>query len=223
MTGLILKLSYNLIGDSSLTGGICGSFFFINKNTIVTANHILNKNGFKPNEGFKKCQFWLIIQPKTIIEVKETDLIEHPDIDTTIIRLNKDYPVTVRKLSSKDLTIGSACFTEGFVGGKMPQLDVKWGLNGLIISSCTYENTVANENGTIKSKKIMTVNANDIKIKNVNGIETSYGGVIGMSGGPLIDEESDEIIGLMSIGLPQDEQVKTSLFAISIDEILKKI
>lgn len=223
MTGLILKLSFNFIGDPSVTGGICGSFFFIKKNTIVTANHIFNKKAFIPNAGYKKCQFWLIIQPKTIIEIKSSDLIEHSEIDTTIIRLNKDYPIKVRKLLSKELTIGSSCFNEGFVGGQMPNLEVSWGPTGLLISSCDYGNTVSNQNGTVKSKRSLTVDANDIKIKDIHGIETSYGGVIGMSGGPLIDKKSDEIIGLMSIGLPQDVQVKTSLFAISIEEILKRI
>lgn len=69
----------------------------------------------------------------------------------------------------------------------------------------------------------MTVSATDIKMTNVKGFETSYGGIIGMSGGPLINKQTDEIIGLMSIGLPADIQVKQSLFAVSIDEIKEKI
>jgi hypothetical protein len=69
----------------------------------------------------------------------------------------------------------------------------------------------------------MNINAADIKMSNVNGLETSYGGTQGMSGGPLINSQTDEIIGLMSIGLPANVQIKQSLFAVAIDEINKKL
>jgi hypothetical protein len=62
-----------------------------------------------------------------------------------------------------------------------------------------------------------------IKLKNICVIETSYGGVIGMSGGPLIDVQTNEIIGMMSIGLPVDLKEKKSIFAISIMEIIKRV
>ena len=87
MTGLILKLSYNHIGESPLTGGICGSFFFVKSNLTITANHVLNKKDFKPNSGFQFCQFWLIVQPDVIVEIKKDNLIEYPEIDTTFVSL----------------------------------------------------------------------------------------------------------------------------------------
>ena len=74
MTGLILKLSYNYVGDSNVVGGICGSFFFLQADKAITANHVLNRPNFKPNEGFALCQFWLIIQPNYIIELKAENL-----------------------------------------------------------------------------------------------------------------------------------------------------
>ena len=51
-TFAILKLSYNVTGGTPVTGGICGSAFLINGNTLITAHHVLNKNT-KPNNGFK--------------------------------------------------------------------------------------------------------------------------------------------------------------------------
>jgi len=44
MAFAILKLSYIKPGDSSLTGGICGTGFFIDPQTAVTAHHVLNEN-----------------------------------------------------------------------------------------------------------------------------------------------------------------------------------
>ncbi len=223
MTGIVLKLSYNNIGETPLTGGICGSFFFVRPDLTVTANHVLNKINFKPNEGFSKCQFWLIAQPDIVIELTADDLIEYPEIDTTLIKLRKEFSVGIRKVSSTDIEAGQQCINEGFVGGQMPVLNAGWGATGLLISSCSYNGTVANGDGYIKSKRVMTILAADIKMTDIKGFETSYSGIIGMSGGPLINKQTDEIIGLMSIGLPADVQVKQSLFAVSINEIKEKI
>ena len=62
MLAAIFKASYNSPGGSDLVGGVCGTAFFINEKTALTANHILNKEVFKPNDGFMYCKFWLILQ-----------------------------------------------------------------------------------------------------------------------------------------------------------------
>lgn len=223
MTGLILKLSYNYIGDHNIVGGICGSFFFLDPNKAITANHVLNRMQFKPNKGYKKCQFWLIIEPNYIKELKAESLIEYNEIDTTIIELKNPYPYKIRKLSLDHFSVGSKCQNEGFVAGEMPILKVGWGPDGLIISSCNYNGTNAVSCGVLKSYPSITISAKDIKLNDIKGFETSYGGIIGMSGGPLIASETDEIIGLMSIGLPPDLKEKKTLFAISLIEIMSRV
>ena len=223
MTGLILKLSYNLIGETPVEGGICGSFFLIRPNLAITANHVLNKKTFIPNQGFKYCQLWLIIEPNTIIELFADDFTEHSEIDTTFINLKSEYPEYVRRVSNENIDIGIECKDEGFIGGTMPDVNANWSQNGLVISNCIADKTIANGQGHIKSKKIMTVNANDIKMDKIGGLETTYGGTKGMSGGPLINLKTDEVIGLMSIGLPADVQIKKTLFAVSINEIMKRL
>jgi V8-like Glu-specific endopeptidase len=223
MTGLILKLSFNNIGEETLEGGICGSFFFISPNLVVTAQHVLNTNTFEPNIGFNNCQVWLIVQPDIVIELKLNNVIQHPEIDTTIVKLEKDYPIKARKLSLSKIEAEHECYNEGFTGGKMPSINANWTSTGLQITSCLYNGTIANGQGYIKAKEMITVNAKDINMNNIVGLATSYGGVIGMSGGPLVCKLTDEILGLMSIGLPADKESKDSLFAVSIEEINKKI
>lgn len=224
MTGLILKFSYNGIGGTQVKGGICGSFFFIQKDLAVTANHVLSTNNFKPNKGFKKCQYWLLVQPDIVIELNKADLIDYPEIDTTIIPLHNNYSIEVRETSIDEVDVGLECMNEGFIGGKMPKLEVSWAKKGLQIKSCSYDGTESNGYGEIRSIRILTVNnAIDIKMNGVQGLETSYGGVVGMSGGPLINTETDEIIGLMSIGLPADVPVKKTLFAVAIKEVMAKV
>lgn len=223
MTGLVLKLSYNNIGETTVTGGICGSFFFIRPNLAATAHHVLNSNDFKPNNGFSSCQYWLLIQPDIVIELKKENLIEFSEIDSTIIKFDKDFNIPIRKISTTKRQAGHPCHNEGFTGGQMPGLIASWGTNGLIITGCNYNNTNANGDGHIKSIKTLTVNAADVKMQNVQGLETSYGGRQGMSGGPLIDKVTNEIIGLMSIGLPADVQIKQTLFAVEIGHLMDKL
>jgi len=50
-------------------------------------------------------------------------------------------------------------------------------------------------------------------------IGCDYGGIKGMSGGPLVKKDTGEVIGMMSFGLPFDKKIKENLFAVSIDEI----
>jgi hypothetical protein len=223
MTGLVLKLSFNKIGDKTLEGGICGSFFFVRPNLAVTAQHVLNSNTFNPNPGFNNCQVWLIVEPNIVIELKLVNLIEHREIDTTLIQLSNDYSVSIRKISLTDIERGHECFNEGFIGGKMPFLNSSWNSNGLQITSCAYNGIITNGSGHIKSKHSMTVDTADIQMTSVSGYATSYGGCMGMSGGPLISKNTDEIIGLMSIGLPADKEEKDLLFAVSIEEINSRI
>lgn len=222
MTGLILKLSYNNPNESTIVGGICGSFFPLQPNIAITAHHVLNNTNFMPNDGFLNCQYWLITDQNNIIEIEKDKLISYPEIDTTYITLERDYFKNYRKYSTKVET-GTNCYNEGFIGGKMPDLDIKWVNNKLHINSCNYENVKINRSGYVKSIFQININATDVILSNINVIETSYSGIIGMSGGPLIEKEKDCVIGMMSIGFPPNVSDKTTLIAISIIEIIKNI
>lgn len=222
MTGLVLKLSYNYIGETPV-GGICGSFFFIRENLAATAHHVLNTNDFKPNDGYLNCQYWLIVEPDIAIELNRQDLIEFPEIDSTAIKFDRKFNISIRKIATTLSQAGQPCLSEGFSGGQMPEVIASWGSKGLIIKGCNYNNTSANGIGYIKSIKTLNVNSADLKMQNIQAFETSYGGTQGMSGGPLIDKESNEIIGLMSMGLPADNQIKQTLFAVDIGYIMAKL
>ena len=223
MTGLLFKLSYNIKGDSQVQGGICGSFFLLKQNEAITAHHLLNKENMKPNIGYAYCQYWIIFEPDIVEEININQVKLYPEIDTTIIKIKRNLNAKIRKIAKVNATVGQECYNEGFKGGEMPHANVSWEANRLKITNCFYKNTRVVSTGYIKSIQNITQNANDVKINNIKGYETSYGGVIGMSGGPLINKETDEIIGLMSIGLPPDNYVKKTLFAISFEEIEKRI
>lgn len=64
-----------MIGETPVTGGICGCFFFVDKTTVATANHVLNKRDFKPNDGFANFQFWLLLRFIPIVRSKTPILL----------------------------------------------------------------------------------------------------------------------------------------------------
>lgn len=219
MTGAVLKLSYNNVGDSSLEGGICGSFFFANENLAITAHHILSKDKFIPNSGFTKCQFWLLMSSNLIIEINEDDLIGHPEIDLTVVKLFKKYNSSGCNFSKNEPRIDACCHNIGFVGGEMPEISIRWENGKLVINGFSLDRVSVIGKGMIKDLKIVDVKSADVNIKNIKCIEVSYGGVVGMSGAPLLDSNGN-VIGMMSIGLPINVPKKETLLAIHAQEIM---
>ena len=163
MAFAIFKLSYHGPGETELRGGICGTGFFIDRSTAVTARHVLNEETFQPNTGF-------------------------------------DY-----------------------ISAIMPQVDGGWQRGSFIIRKANVDNAMCLKEGYIVAHKALWINAEDITLKGVTGFELSFGTRIGMSGGPIIDVQANEVVGMLSMGLPPDVAVKTRSFAISAAEIRKYI
>lgn len=224
ITFAILKLSYNNIGETPVTGGICGTAFFIDERTALTAHHILNKLNYKPNNEYRHCQYWLISETNVIIPIQKEALIDYPEIDMTVIAFSEPPSgVAVLKLSGASPLIGEEVYSKGYMGNQMPDVKANWAPDRLVIERCDLRSVTVVREGFVKSIKTLMVNAKDIKLNNIAGAETSFSGVIGMSGGPLIRKSTNEVIGLMSIGLPPDIPEKKTLFAISAEEIKKAI
>ena len=209
MLGAIFKLSYNE-DKKEMIGGICGSCFFINPDYIITANHILNKDNFKPNNNYKYCQYWVLsenfvyeIFPKYFKELLETDL-------TLIKNLMGNKEITSYK-TSKIYSVGTECYNEGFMESDMPRLDIAWEKNKLVISRChNLEDLKKRSEGRILY--IGKINLDrDVKLKNKKIIGCNYGGHEGMSGGPLIKKDTGEVVGMMCFGLPPGNKIKDKL------------
>ena len=219
----IVKLSYNSPGETPVTGGICGSAFLINDTTAITAYHVLNKN-IKPNNGFKHCQFWLIKRTnKLIIPLNKEFFKYFPNIETTIIKLN--YPLTKTnkiKLKKNNFNINDPVYNIGHVGGAMPIINAEWVNNILVIHDYSLSNVKSDSIGSIKTIKNCTVHTNDVNLNNIIVIQPSFKAIQGMSGGPLINKNSNKLVGLMSFGLPADSVRKDVVFAISVNEIIRK-
>ena len=111
----------------------------------------------------------------------------------------------------------------GHKGGEMPSVDAEWQGTELVIRTADLTPLVLDRDGYVKRPLTLHINAHDVKMRDVHGFELSFGSQVGMSGGPVIDAESGCVLGMLSIGLPPDANVKTQTFAVSIDQIVERI
>lgn len=216
----ILKLSYNRPGDSSLTGGICGSGFFIDSRTAITAHHCLNDDTFRPNAGFLHVLVWVITRSGSVRRIDRAAVSLHPEIDTTIISLGDSMPnVRVYDCAVGGLAAGQQVLGIGHAGNSMPSVSASWQGSDLVIRSASLAGSRRDMDGCVKRSLTFDINSNDIRMHGVLGFELSFGSQIGMSGGPVVDSSTGRVLGMLSVGLPPDSTFKKETFAVSIDEI----
>ena len=222
MAFAILKLSYKTPGDSSLTDGICGTGFFLNSRTAVTAHHVLNDETFTPNAGFRHALVWIVSRSGSILKIQRDSTSFYPHIDATVIAFQQ----AVRNVDIYQPSGGVADGIEvsgiGHVGDLlMPLVDAEWQGSELTIRSADLTGLRRDTKGYVKRSLTFEINANDTKMHGVRGFELSFGSRVGMSGGPVVDGRTGNVTGMLSAGLPPDSMEKTQTFAVSIDEILK--
>lgn len=135
MSLAILKLSYNNIGDPRLVGGICGAAFFVNEHRALTANHVLSRENYRPNDGYSRCQYWLVSRDGVIIPFGKDALIGYPEIGTTIITFDEGQTgVKTYKLSDVPPIIGEAVCSKGYTANlMMPVQKASWKRDGLVV------------------------------------------------------------------------------------------
>jgi hypothetical protein len=216
----VVKISYNQPGETPVTGGICGTAFLINDSTAMTSNHVLNCDNFKPNPDFKFAQYWLIKRASQIVIPLNKDYFESfEDIETTLISLPEKLESNFN-LIKQSINLNDSVFNFGHISN-MPITKAHWENNYLVIDEYNLTKSKSDRSGIIKEIKKVSINAPDVKLNDMTIIQPSFKANIGMSGGPLI--RGDDLIGLMSFGLPPDSTIKDVVYAISINEIVDKL
>jgi len=221
MTFALIKLSYNKIGENSVEGGICGAGFFFDNKTFVTAHHIFNTKKNVPNIGYKNCQYWLASRQGEIMEIRDAKIEDYSHIDTTVIRFPSSVTDRIVSIDTNLPKVGDKIYNQGFIPN-MPQINAGWNADRLVIKSVNLTGSISDAKGTVRETNKAKINSNDVNVADKILIITSYPGSVGMSGGPMLNC-NDNVVGLMSIGLPADVPKKDFLGAIWIDEIIKTI
>jgi len=228
MIAAIFKASYNFSRDTNVVGGICGTTFFIDERNVLTANHLLNLDNFKPNDNFLYCKFWLLLENGQTLIIEKDYLKSYPNIDTTkicfpsaIYNDSLEYKTTIAKEGDKFILKG---FLASVPENPKPQTTLSWDKQGeLIINSFNLDSVISIQEGVIEEIKKISLKSKDVVINEKIYLTLSCGGNTGLSGAPLVKSDTGEIIGLMSFGLPVDVVIKEKLFAISINEVEKEV
>ena len=225
MLAAIFKASYNNSMENHVIGGVLGTAFFINNKTALTANHLINGDSFKPNDGFLFCRFWLLLENGQIVEIKKDYLESFPGVDVTKIYFSSDVYEGELNYKKSIANIDNKFILKGFLASvpSNPSLEVSmgWDENGeIFVDQFNLNSVISEQQGIIESINICDLTTNDIRFNNIKCLKLSCGGNSGLSGSPLMNDNG-EIFGVMSFGLPEDTIKKDSLFAVSIDEIEK--
>ena len=192
MAFALLKLSYNDPGDSNVVGGICGTGFFIDTSTAITAHHVLNEVTFAPNNGFKNAIVWVVSRSGHVHKIDESFVDFYPDIDSSIIYFKKSISgYVVYDVAPENISKGVTVSGLGYIGNGMPRLDLNWQNQKLVINSIDLTNKVIDRDGFIEETARYSINAIDIKMKDIHGFKLSFGSRIGMSGGPVINNKNN--------------------------------
>lgn len=225
MTGAVLNFyGYMSEGKYKVHYGIGGSFFFIKPDTALTANHVLNKDFFSTTGDFLNKQSFFIGENNFIVEVYADLLFEHKNIDLTVIKFPNDVSSTFFDVSQDEPTVNQEFYSIGFIAGEQPEIHTKNNSYKVILEKVLLNDlTKIKQVGYVKKLLCKTLKSADLNINNVNTIETSFGGYLGMSGGPLIDKSTQKIIGILSHGDPDDNDIKDVLYATDCTEIIKVI
>lgn len=225
MSYAIFKASWNPALSQNVQGGICGTAFFIDQQTALTAHHVLNSATFRiPTIGFSDCRYWLLNRNGTIVECNSVTLVDHPEVDLTVIKFASAIPnVTTLCLSAEQVPPDSAVSNQGYVAGSTGDSQLQWVNANLTFRIFDLRSSFNDGDGVVAECSIANFATQDINLNDIKVLKLSYGGLEGMSGGPLVVQGTTRVVGLMSYGLPPDVPQKHALFAVAAEEIIIRL
>jgi hypothetical protein len=220
----VVKASARGLRSPDVVGGICGTAFAIAPAVALTANHVLNDATFRPNASYALSWVWLIARDGSAHRVTPQMVTPYEEVDTAVIELaSPGFPeVLLRAGSSTSLDQGIAVRSSGYAGLTTHGLHFEWS-GGDLVPSVTPDHSLSfrDRAGYVRAVRTAAIRAADIRMSDTRLLELSYGGNVGMSGGPLI--YADSVVGLMSVGLPPDVPEKHTLFAVAMADISSAI
>ncbi len=195
-------------------GGVCGTAFFIGRDKLMTADHVV-QDLFAPQLGYTQVSAWLLSRGGIRRRITVENIQRYPLKDCAMIHLD-DAVENIVPLK----------FAPSHVH-PMPGMPVMfYGYKGADPAGITFDmaDGTLTPHGSPLSKHDFATAITDVTRANVSSADVNLcgqpvivlrcAGYRGNSGGPLLAASTNEIIGLMSIGLPEDVETKDTLIAI---------
>ena len=214
MLAAILKVSSRLgRGGANLVGGTAGTAFSLSNKRCVTCNHVVNDDLFKNPVGFAATRVVFVFEDGRVVNIERSHVQRFPDKDVSIVS-HPDLPAGKWELDINPHSNQETVTALGYYANKWPpNMAINTDITPALIEKADASTLLIRTTGVIMESREATVNAHDIKVKDLDIYQISAAVFVGMSGGPLLSADN-KIIGLLSFGLPADEIFKTQRFAV---------
>jgi hypothetical protein len=204
MTGVIVKVSYNKIGDSKVDCMRMGCCFFLTDTTVATCNHIFKRQESVGQKQYKFIEYYVIIEDNAIPFITD-DIFEYPDANINLIRLKKSFDIVIPKVSNQYVKHGTLVYNETFIRTIRSHVDYYWDEEKLIVTSNNVNHTPEQKSGYVSGHilitQIITDPAKEHPYKNAKCFFTSYGGDVHESiGTAVFSSITNELVGMIILG-----------------------
>ena len=206
---------------------MAGSAFVVAPNFLITAHHIISKNSFKYDSSIDYHRIYFVSSDGQPLEIQKEKCHFFPDCDLTIIQVEKKFSPS--KLVQQPPHVGEICAGIGYYSGQNKQYcDVMDDAEGrAALDFFNANESVVFKHGIITARyeKNMTPLEGDLFLMKGSPIlRVSFGGYVGMSGGPVYRLMDNKIMGMMSMGYPPvDRDEKKYLFVLPAETIKKNL
>lgn len=214
----IVKVSYDP-ATLKAEGGSCGSVFFVDETTFVTAHHgaEVDSGVLRPNPGYPNVRVFLANSRGDIIDdfwiTKRV-----PEYDLAIGRISRQHPAVRVCPLATGVAPGDKVYNIGFpIDQGVPDYSLRIDGHKLIVQR--IQMTPFIQDGSVKSIKKVTVRANDVNLSDKTVAILDYASRVGFSGGPLVSKRSGKVVGLMSFVIPKAVDPNTPVVAIRMADI----
>jgi hypothetical protein len=218
MSDAIIKVSWRRAPDGSVApsaqGGICGTCFTLESGITISCAH--NMQGiFVPNEGYDVCRVFIAERSGSITELNPGCIALYPEYDACVIHgYQSTRKYSVPQKQPNQIASCCVCGYEANVAPFRCQVDS----SGQAIEIVDPQIAMAKKefHGVVPEPVNLNVTANDINISDKRGYIMHVSAPVGVSGSPMVDEETCEAVALCILGLPPDVHVKTKIGAIDL-------
>lgn len=224
MIAAVFKISYGALGQEWPAVALIGTAFYVRPRVALTARHILPPSRYPPDEGFTRCEYWLLGQDGSRTRFAPRSLTRAKRLDAMRIDVAAPCRGPILAMATEPPAMGEAYSAHGYADpSTLPEPYVvrprPWRHVEDVLECFDLSRLRHTRRGVVDAMRTANVAGGELRLDGVAVIEFKAGGVQGMSGGPLVCEATGAAVGVLSFGLPNVGKVKDVVYAMPIADV----